>query len=412
MSAPRRSVLPLAGLALTVICGIGGLVIRAIDPAPILPTTFGVGPVSLIAIAALGITWSTVGTILAIRRPINAVGRIMIVVGAGHALSVIAVAVAFAAFAERTDAGRAVASFAGALTSLVTPVIVLVFYLAFIFPTGRGHTPRWHTIGRLYLWLTMIPATLLVLQPGDLHLLPGIPNPIGIGPDLRPVFGERVAGGVAAFAAAVVAPVVTLSVLSRYRLAGSIERHQLKWFILANALTTGAIVVMATGAALTRDPLGETLLIGFAAAGSTVPIAIGIAILRYRLYEIDRLVSRTISYGLVSGGVAAAYGATLVILQAALGSATGANTLTVAASTLVAAALFNPLRRRTIASVDRQFHRARYDAERISAALAERVRNEVDLTTLAADLDRTLRVALEPAHIGIWLRQRRLHRGP
>ena len=404
MTRWRWTIFALVGWSLTGLGGLGGLLVRIVWPAPILPTTFGVGPTALVAIAVLGITWSTVGALLVIRRPDNPVGRIMIVVGGVHAMSVLTVAVAFAALAEGTVGGRDVASVAGALTSLLSPILVLVFYLAFIFPTGRGHTPRWDAIGRIYLWVTMTVAALLVLQPGDVHLLPGIHNPIGFGPDLRLVFGERVAGGVAAVAAAVAGPVLILSVAWRYHLAGRVERQQLKWFILASAVTIGALLAMATGAALTEGPVGETPMIVFALAATTVPLAIGIAILRYRLYDIDRIISRTIGYGLVTALLFGVFWSVNVGLQGVLTPATRGDPVVVAGSTLLVAALFNPLRIRVQAVVDRRFNRSRYDAERTVEGFTSRLRDELDLATLAGELQRTATAAVEPATSGIWLR--------
>ena len=404
MTAMRGTVFARIGWSLTMLGGVGGLLVPIAWPAPILPTTFGVGPTALVAIAALGITWSTVGALLVVRRPDNPIGPIMIVVGAVHAMSVLTEAVAFGALAEGTVAGRDVASVAGALTALLSPTLVLVFYLAFIFPTGRGHTPRWDTIGHIYLWVAMILAALLVLQPGDIHLLPGIHNPIGFGPDLRPVFGERVAGGVAAVAATLVAPLMILSLLSRYRVAGPIERQQLKWFILGAAVTIGALLVMATGAALTQGPVGETPIIVFALASTTVPVAIGIAILRYRLYEIDRIVSRTIAYATVSAILAIVFGGVILLLSAALARFTQGQTIAVAASTLAVFAMFQPIRERVRRNVDRHFNRARYDAEQTAAAFSERMRNEVDIAAVTTDLDATVRGALKPTVLSLWLR--------
>lgn len=394
----------LVGWSLAVIGGLGGLTVRIAWPAPILPTTFGVGPTALVAIAVLGITWSSVGALLVVRRPENPVGRIMILVGAVHAMSVLTVAVVFAALAEGTTAGREIASLAGALTALQAPVLVLVFYLAFIFPTGRGHTPGWDVIGRIVLWISMIFAALLVLQPGDIHLLPGIRNPAGFGPDLRPVFGERVAGGIATVAAAVVAPILALSMASRYRMADLIERQQLKWFFLATALTVGALLVLFTVIVFTRGPMGEAPLTVFALAGTTVPVAIGIAILRYRLFEIDRLVSRTIAYGLITAILVATYAIVILVLQRSIGTILGNETVQVALSTLVVAALFQPLRRRVQAIVDRHFDRARIDAERTTAAFSERLRDEVDIETVTIDLHNTVYATIRPDRLGVWLR--------
>lgn len=402
----RRSlpIVAMVGLAVTVACGVGGLLVRIVWPAPILPTTFGVGPNALIGIAALGIIWSTVGTLLAIRRPENPVGGLMVLVGGGLAMSVLTVAVAFAALADGTETGRQVASAAGALNSLLTPILVFVFYLPFIFPTGRGHTPRWETLGRVFLSVAMVASALLVLHPGDVHLLPGIHNPIGFGPDLRPVFGERVVAGVQITAVAILLPFLILSVVSRYRQAGQIERRQLKWYILATAVTMSAALLMFAVAAIAAGPMGETPLTVFSVAGSTIPLAIGIAITRYRLYEIDRIISRTIAYGLVSFILAAVFGGVIVLSSAALSSLAQGETIAVAASTLAAFAAFQPVHRRVRRAVDRRFDRARYDAERTVATFSERLRDQIDLAHLNRDLDSTIHEAIAPRSFAIWLR--------
>jgi hypothetical protein len=398
------TIVALVGWSLAVLGGVGGLIVRVVWPAPMLATTFGVGPTALIAIAVFGITWTTVGALLVIRRPENRVGRIMILVGVVHAMSILTVALAFAALAEGTPEGRDIASMVGGPTALVTPTMVLLCYLAFIFPTGRGHTPGWDLVGRIGLGVGMILAILLVLQPGDIHLLPGIANPVGFGPDLRPLFGERVAGGVAVVAAAFIAPLVALSVVSRYRMAGRIERQQLKWSFLAIAITTGTLILLIAATALTRGPAAETPLTLFALAATTVPISIGIAILRYRLFEIDRIISRTVGYAIVTAMLATVFVVAVVGLQEVLAPFTGGNTIAVAASTLVVAALFQPLRRRVQLVVDRRFDRASYDSERMATTFAARLRDEVDLERIHSVLVATTVEAVRPDAAALWLR--------
>jgi hypothetical protein len=407
MKPTRWTTYALTGLAMAVVGGLGGLIVRVIWPTPILPTTFGVGSSNLVAIAILGITWATVGALLVVRRPANPVGRIMVVVGVALALSVLTVALAFAALAEGTVAGREVASIAGGLTGLLTPILVLVFYLPFIFPTGHGHTPRWEVIGRVFLWTGIIVGALLVLQPGDVHLLPGIANPIGFGPDLRPILGDRVVGTVEGGAIAILSPLWIVAVVSRYRGAGAIERQQLKWFIAGSSLTVVAGAVMLAVAALSRGPIGETPLMVFALAGTTVPAAIGIAILRYHLYDIDRIISRTIAYAIVSALTAVVFGAAIVLLSTALASFVEGATIAVAGSTLAAFAVFQPLLRRVRRDVDRRFNRARYDAEQIVAGFAARLRDEVDIGTVTADLHWTVQGAVNPSSLGLWIREAR-----
>ena len=398
------SIFAVVGWALAVVGAIGGLIVRIVWPAPILPSSFGGGPIALVAVAALGITWATVGAVLVIRRPDNPVGRIMIVVGAGFAMSVLTLAVASAGVAEGTAAGRDVASFAGALTAFMTPIVVLVFYLPYIFPTGRGHTRRWDTVGRITFVIGMVMGALLVLQPGDVHLIPGIHNPIGFGPDLRAVFGERVVAGLGVVSFAVFGPSVILSVASRYRMAGLIERQQLRWFILASAITAGSSVIMSLLATVTAGPPGEMPVVVFGVAGTTIPIAIGIAILRYRLFEIDRIISRTIGYGLVTVLLFGIFAAVNLALVSNVSPLVNDEGIAVAASTLVVAALFNPVRGRIQRLVDRRFHRAQYDAERMVADFGARLRDEVEIDRLQQAILDAVGRSVEPTDVHLWLR--------
>ena len=135
------------------------------------------------------------------------------------------------------------------------------------------------------------------------------------------------------------------------------------------------------------------------------PIAVGIAVTRYRLYEIDRLISRGLSWAVVSGLLLAVYAAAILLLQAVLGDVIGGQTLAVAGSTLLAAALFQPLRRRVQTAVDHRFNRARYDAERTTTDFADRLRDEVDLATVSGDIVGVVDTALHPSAIGVWIRR-------
>jgi hypothetical protein len=135
-----------------------------------------------------------------------------------------------------------------------------------------------------------------------------------------------------------------------------------------------------------------------------VPTAAGMAILRYRLYDIDRIVSRTITYGVITGLLVAVFLVVNLALQAALSSITASNTWAVAASTLLAAALFTPVRLRVQGAVDRRFDRARFDSERTAAAFSDRLRDETDIATVISDLDTTVREVLKPTALSLWLR--------
>jgi hypothetical protein len=188
-------------------------------------------------------------------------------------------------------------------------------------------------------------------------------------------------------------------VIVRVRRAGEVERAQLKWFVAAY-FAAGAITAVSFADGTTQTPIDLIAPWSF----SLPPIAVGIAILRYRLFEIDRIVSRTIGYAAVTAVLALVFLGANLALQAVLAPLVRADTIVVAASTLLVAALFAPVRSRIQRAVDRRFHRARLDADRLAAVFAERLRDEVDLETLRARSLATAAGALEPDRIALWLR--------
>ena len=206
--------------------------------------------------------------------------------------------------------------------------------------------------------------------------------------------GSRRGPLIVGFAAAVVAVVV------RYRRADEVERHQLKWLIAVAAV---AAVAFPVAFIVPPSPVADAAFLAGLLALLALPLAIGIAILRYRLYDIDRIISRTIGWAVVSGLLVGAFAILVVGLQAALTGVTQGETLAVAASTLVAFALFQPVRRTVQRAVDRRFDRSRYDAQLTADAFAERLRDEVDLDTLAAELERTVSSAIRPTAASLWL---------
>jgi hypothetical protein len=193
-----------------------------------------------------------------------------------------------------------------------------------------------------------------------------------------------------------------LSLIGRWRRGGPLERAQLKWVAAAAVLVAMAMggYAFLIGPGKFNDIADLTMAFAF----GFFPIAIGVAILRYRLFEIDRLVSRTIAYGVISAILVSVYGGVVLLLQGPLGSVIGGDTIPVAVSTLVVAALFQPLRRGVQSVVDRRFDRARFDAEQTSAAFAERLRGDVDIESVTRDLGTTVHGALRPTHQGLWIR--------
>jgi hypothetical protein len=277
-------------------------------------------------------------------------------------------------------------------------LISLAFvYLPMLFPEGRLPSRRW-------LWVAVIPGigTLAIVVLGALgDTLTGqnvhyrIENPVGIeglAPvEQLPVFGALgLLLGIGILGAAA-------SVVVRYRRSRGIERQQMKWFLYpASFLWTFFLVDYLPGI------VGNLI---FAAVVIGEPVAIGIAVLRYRLYEIDIIVNRTLVYGSLTFALVALYFGSIILLQRFFVLVTGErSTLAVVASTLLIAALFNPLRRRIQAFIDRRFYRKKYDASKTLEAFSARLREETDLSELADDLVGVVGETMQPAHISLWLR--------
>jgi len=207
------------------------------------------------------------------------------------------------------------------------------------------------------------------------------------------------------FPIVVLVAAAAVSLLVRLRHARGTERQQLRWFAASIAFAVAAVAFGVTVSTLfpgsSETGLAWVLVI---LAFSATPIAVGLAVLRYRLYEIDRIISRTLGWALVTGLLGATFAGLVVGLQALSTRVTGGNTLAVAASTLVVAALFQPLRRRVQGAVDRRFNRARYDARHTTDTFARHVRNELDLGQLRSALIDTAGVAVRPVTATVWLR--------
>jgi hypothetical protein len=206
-----------------------------------------------------------------------------------------------------------------------------------------------------------------------------------------------------------------LSLFVRLRQAAGVERQQLKWFAYAAALFALAIVFIVIPLALdTPSWFVRAATAMFTAAGATIPVAIGIAILRYRLYDIDRIINRTLVYGSLTVLLAAVYFGGVTATQAIFQTLTGQEQLpqlAIVVSTLVIAALFNPLRRRIQSFIDRRFYRRKYDAAKTLEAFSAKLRDETDLAALNDDLVGVVRETMQPAHASLWLRPDTPHHG-
>ena len=275
---------------------------------------------------------------------------------------------------------------------------ILVAFLLLLFPTGRLPSPRWRPVWWA-AWGYMAFFTLVIwLYPesGDFRLA-FVRNPLGLELEIMNLLVEilyftiplpLVAGGTA--------------VIARFRRSRGDERQQLKWFAYAVAVM---VVMFAIWFLLELVGFVATSSLVFTVPLAGLPIAAGVAILKYRLYEIDIVINRTLVYGSLTATLVLVYVGSVVSLQSVFRALTGQeSTLAVVGSTLVIAALFNPLRRRVQGFVDRRFYRRKYDAAKTLTAFNHRLREEPDLGTLSDDLVGVVRETMQPAHVSLWLR--------
>jgi len=365
----------------------------------ILGITSPVGPAGV-----AGIPYLAMGALLVIRRPRTSIGWILLALGVCFVVISTPVTASARSFADGT-VGLPGAIFAVVHGGLPTTSFFLFGLLALVFPSGRLPDGRWGRLARLGL-VTAFTFTVVAYVVPVLHVGAGAPeetrNPAAFLPDLA-VWQVLNAGTVILpVLVFVLAGAAALAV--RVRRARGVERQQLRWMASSFAFLVAAIL---SGFVMAYVVFGSEIgLVWLPAmiAFPTVPIAIGIAVLRYRLYDIDRIISRTISYGAVSATLVVVYAGLILLLQAPLTAVTGGETLAVAASTLVAAALFQPLRRRIHGAVDRRFNRARYDAERTAASFAADIRDEVDPNHARAALLAAVGSAIGPHGATVWIR--------
>ena len=277
---------------------------------------------------------------------------------------------------------------------------LIVMFLLLLFPTGRLPSPRW----RLVLWAAVgyiAFFTLVIwLSPVSQDFrLSSVRNPLGHGLGLELM---NLLGGVLYLTLPLLLLASGMAVIVRFRGSRGEERQQIKWFAYAVAVM---VVLFTLGHSLGLTQVVSVAPLVFAVPLTGLPIATGIAILRYRLYEIDLLINRTLVYGSLTAILAALYFGGVVVLQRVFVALTGErSTLAVVASTLAIAAVFNPLRRTVQGFVDRRFYRRKYDAAKTLEAFSARLRDETDLDALNDDLVGVVRETMQPAHVSLWLR--------
>ncbi len=335
-----------------------------------------------------------VGGLVASRRPENLVGWFFLAGGACFALTQVA--------AEYATYGLSGALAMAWLLSWVSVpgVMLLLVFVPLYFPDGRLVSPRWRWLVWFALLFGVSEALHSALRPGEIQNS-GIVNPLGIEA-LRPFLGLLDTLVLVPYFALLFASAASLVV--RFRRSGSVERQQIKWLALA-ALSIP--VWFLSNAPVEAAAPNLFFVVDALVVSALIPLAAGIAILRYRLYDIDVVINRALVYGPLTAMLALVYFGGVTATQAVLQTLTGQEKLpqlAIVVSTLLIAALFTPFRHRIQSFIDRRFYRRKYDARKTLEAFSAKLRDETDLDALSNDLVGVVRETMQPAHVSLWLR--------
>jgi hypothetical protein len=348
--------------------------------------------------------FATVGAVVAARHPHNAVGWLCLAVGFLGSLN--ALAAPYATYTYVTRPGSLPGGLAMAWLSLWLSYawVLTVTFLPLLFPTGRPPTPRWRPVAWAAALILVATCVAAASTPGPMDQQQQWPrNPLGIESAAAAL--QR-ADQSLTLGLVVVMVLCAASLLVRFRRAQGIERQQLKWFSYAIALFALVFVAYLLTTLLWGEWLPNTASdVVFAIGYGLIPVSAGIAILRYRLYDIDRVINRSLVYGLLTALLGGIYvGVILVCGQLFGGITDDPPSWAIAGATLAVAALFQPARRRVQRLVDRRFNRRRYDAARTIDAFSVRLRDQVDLDTLTTELLTVVDQTVEPTTSSLWLR--------
>jgi hypothetical protein len=379
--------------ALAVLALAAGARLAALTAAADLPGAQGLGPVVLPVVLAT-VSAAAVGAVLASRRPRHPVGWLLLGVAVALVASVLIESYVKYGLLVRPGSLPAARLLVG---FTYPPAVVWLSCAGFVLlltPTGRLPSPRWRWWARLAAAAPVVAALALVVQPDplapDYH-----GNPLAV-----PALARLLAApGVAAVALVFISLLVGAgSLVGRFRRARGTERQQLRWLALAAALAAGLLLIGLVAGYLSKDAV---VLASLTLCVALLPLATGAAILRYRLYDLDRIVSRTVAYGLLTVLLGGGY----VLVVLGLGQLLGRDSsLAVAAATLAVAAIFQPARRRVQGVVERRFNRRRYDAARAIGAFSARLRDQVDLDDLRGELLAVVDQTTQPTRASLWLR--------
>ena len=363
------------------------------------PRTEENGLVILLPLATGAMAWSTVGALVVSRRPENPIGWVVWAMGLLSSLALSTAQYASFALLGRQGAWPG-AELLGLVSSWIwVPIIGLLIFLFLLFPNGRLPSRRWRPVAWLGVVVIAVGATTEALVPGPIDGLEPLRNPLGIE-SAKGTLAFLATASQATAAALLLAAVASL--FMRLLRAGGEERQQVKWLAYAATVLAANFFLGSVSGAMSASWVGFVLgMVGFVG----IPVAVGIAVLRYRLYDIDLLINRTLVYGSLTAALVTVYVGSVVLLQGVFRSLTGQESqLAIAASTLAIAALFGPLRRRIQGIVDRRFYRRKYDAVETLEAFGTRLRDETDLDVLAGDLVGVVRETMQPARVSLWLK--------
>ena len=362
--------------------------------------------VSIVVQDAVVVLYGVLGVLIASRQGRNFVGWIFCFVAVS--LGTLSFATGYADYAlyARDDSLPGAVLAAWVVSWLFVPAVYAsVCYLFFLFPDGRPASPRWRPVIWAASAVVAVATLASAFKPGRLLSFPTVENPFGLGEPF--IMIALVADDITTLAAMPVFFVSLASMVARLRGARGRERLQLKWITYAAALTATSFAASFLAGALPDDwrAVSDLLFLMGVVGFAGIPVAAAIAILKYRLYDIDRIINRTLVYGLLTVSLVLVYVGSVVALRGLVFGFTGRSSqLVVVASTLAVAALFVPLRRRIQGAIDRRFYRRKYDAAKTLEAFSARLRDDTDLEALGENLVGVVRETVQPAHARLWLR--------
>jgi hypothetical protein len=396
----------LAGLSVIMFVAGVALTISSLYVAPATqPSSMG-GTLGDLLLFVPFLAFPVVGALITSRRPRNPIGWICLAAGLFWMLIVLEDSI--------SDAGPNPVWIDALIQWLwVPPVGLLGIYMILLFPDGKLPSRRWRPLAWFSGAVMVLASVALTIAPGQLEGHPGVRNPFGL--EGYPMVAQVLPGVIALLPICILASAVSL--FWRYRHSGGEVRQQIKWVAFA-ASFVGVMYLSAVVIGLFFAPeaswgsedvslLGDILLDAVLLSYAGVPIAVGFAVLKYRLYDIDVVINRTLVYGSLTALLALVYFAGVATTQAIFRALTGQEQqpqLAIVVSTLVIAALFMPLRRRIQAFIDRCFYRRKYDARKTLEAFSAKLRDETDLEALNSELVGVVRETLQPTYVSLWLR--------